>query len=105
MEVRGGRSASVADEGDKLVLLHFLSDARNKAGKMPIPGCQPIAMIDDQQITVRSHALGVDHLAVGRGSHLSAVERRNVQPQMFFSIAAEWVQALSVMTGDRTLDG
>src|SRR5215472_6403967 len=91
MQMGRGRAAGGSDQCDDIALLHFLSNFHGETREMSETRGQAVAMIDDQQVAVSGHALGIDDLPVSGSVNLGVIERRNVQTKVHFRIAIEWV--------------
>src|SRR5579883_2122502 len=104
MQMWSRRSAGRSDERDQFALLYFLADLRDETVKVPVPRSHTVAMVDDEQIAICSHPLGIDDFTVSRRPDLRSVQRRNIESEMHFGITVERIGAVSVMTRDRPLD-
>ena len=64
MQMGRGRTAGGPDESDDLAFLHFLSDFCDEECEMSVACGQAIPVVDDEQVSVRSHPLGIDDLSI-----------------------------------------
>src|SRR5215467_12776114 len=78
MQMGCGRSAGRPDICDEVPSLHLLSDFHVENGEMAVTCGQAVPMIDDQEISVSRHSLGIDNLPVGGRVNLGAKKSQNV---------------------------
>ena len=75
MKVRSRRSSSGPDQTDVLFPFHFLTNLDQHSGQMTVSSGQPVPMIENNQIAVRSLILGVNDHAIGGSVNLRIVDR------------------------------
>src|SRR2546423_10202167 len=73
VKMRSCGPARVANKADHVAAFHDLPGFDKESGEMAISRRQPIAMADDDQVTVRSLALGKDDIPVGRCENLGPI--------------------------------
>src|SRR5262245_5908356 len=104
MEVGCGGPPRRSDESEDVSSFDFLADFDKRPRKMAIPRRQAIAVIHNDQVAVGCLSFGVENDAVRRRMNLSIKQRRNINAEVKFSITAEGVRTIPIVTRDRAFD-
>jgi hypothetical protein len=100
MKVRGRRAAGRSDVADDIISANMLSDMDVESRKVSMTCRQAIAMVDDNQVSIRCLPLCVNHDSVSGGAHLSSIKCRNIQSEVQFGAAAKRIDAVTITTGN-----
>src|SRR5438067_9031069 len=89
MQMRRGSSSGSPDEADDLASLDSLANLDESAGEMAEARSQAVAVIYNDQISIRVFPIGKNDHAIRRCVDLGVIDCRNIQTQVKLGLTVE----------------